>query len=117
MAIEEILEICQNWKGVTKDIKWDDHLCLSIGDKMFAVFSPDLYPPTASIKVTEEEFESLSQKDGIRPSPYLARYNWIYLDDISLFSKNDWTHFLKQSYLLTYEKLPKNMKLEIQSAG
>lgn len=115
MSIEEIIQICHKWKGVTQDIKWENHLCLNVGGKMFAITSPDLFPPTASIKVSDEDFETLIQRDGILPAPYLARYKWIHLDDIDLFSKKEWTYYLTQSYQLTFQKLPKKIRAEFES--
>ena len=39
MEIEDIEKICKSFKGVTEDIKWEDHLCFSVGEKMFVVSS------------------------------------------------------------------------------
>ena len=41
MTVEELREIALKLTGVTEDIKWQDHLCFSVGNKMFLVTSPD----------------------------------------------------------------------------
>ncbi len=113
MSIEDLQKLCKTFKGVTEDIKWDDHLCFNIGGKMFLVTSPDSVPVSASFQVTAEEFEELSNKEGFIPAPYLAKYKWVHLDDISRLSKKQWQHYAKQSYELKAAKLPKKLKTEI----
>lgn len=110
MTVEEIQTICKKLKGVKEDIKWEDHLCFNVGDKMFLVTSPDSVPVSASFKVTDEEFEILSAKTGFMPAPYLARYKWVHLDDIKRLSKKQWEYYAKQSYGLIAGKLPGKTK-------
>jgi predicted DNA-binding protein (MmcQ/YjbR family) len=105
MTIEEIQKICVKFKGVTEDIKWENHLCFNIGGKMFLVTAPDHVPPTASIKVSDEDFETLPSREGIIPAPYMARHKWVYLDSINRFSKKEWEAFIKQAYTLVASKL------------
>jgi predicted DNA-binding protein (MmcQ/YjbR family) len=44
------------------------------------------------------------------PAPYLARYKWIYVDDINRLSTKDWEHYVEQSYKLIKSKLPKKIR-------
>lgn len=113
MTIEDLQALCKTLKGVTEDIKWQDHLCFNIGGKMFLISSPDAVPVSASFQVSPEEFDELSQRDGFMPAPYLAKYKWVHLDDITRLSKKQWQHFIKQSYDLKAAKLPKKIKTEL----
>jgi predicted DNA-binding protein (MmcQ/YjbR family) len=106
MTIEEIQKICDSLKGVTQDIKWENHLCFNIGGKMFLVTAPDSVPPSASLKVSDEDFESLPLREGIIPAPYMARHKWIKLDSINSFSKKEWQQYIKQAYEIVASKLP-----------
>ncbi|AXY78103.1 hypothetical protein D3H65_30730 [Paraflavitalea soli] len=110
MTIEGIQSICQQFKGMTEDIKWENHLCFNVGDKMFLVTSPDMVPVTASFKVSDEEFDEVSSRTGFKPAPYLARYKWVYVDDINRLNKKEWTYFAQQAYTLTAAKLPAKTK-------
>ncbi|MDP2386242.1 MAG: MmcQ/YjbR family DNA-binding protein [Bacteroidota bacterium] len=110
MTIEDLQSICKPLKGVTQDIKWEDHLCFNVGEKMFLVISPDTVPVSASFKVSDEEFEELSAKKGFMPAPYLARYKWVHLDNISRLSKKQWEKYISQSYYLIASKLPSKTK-------
>ena len=113
MTIEELQKICKKFKGMTEDIKWENHLCFNVGEKMFLVTSPDAVPNSASFKVSDEEFEELSQKEGFIPAPYLSRYKWVHLDDINRLSKKQWEHYAQQSYQLIAVKLPAKIKKQI----
>jgi len=113
MTVEELQAICKKFKGVTEDIKWENHLCFNVGGKMFLVTAPDSIPVSASFKVSEEEFDELSVKKGFMPAPYLARYKWVHLDDIKRLSKKQWEAYAKQAYELIASKLPAKTKKEI----
>ena len=115
MEIEDLQEICNDLIGTTTDIKWEDHLCFNVGAKMYLVTSPDKIPHSASFKVTEQDFHLLCEKDGFSPAPYLARYKWVYVDDINRLDKNEWKKLVTQSYQLIYNKLPAKVKKEIQA--
>lgn len=113
MTIEEIQTICNSFAGVTTDIKWEDHLCFNIGGKMFLVTAPDSVPQTASFKAADEDFEQLTEREGIIPAPYMARYKWVFVDDISRLNKKEWEKYLNLSYRLIHDKLPAKVRKEI----
>ena len=114
MSLEEIQEICQQFRAVTQDIKWGSALCFSVGSKMFLLTSPDAVPVSASFKVTAEDFELLTARPGLRPAPYLARNNWVQVEDISILSKKEWIHYLRQSYELVAGRLPAKLKKQLR---
>jgi predicted DNA-binding protein (MmcQ/YjbR family) len=95
--------------AVTEDVKWGHDLCFSIGNKMFLVIGLDNSPTTSSFKVTDEEFEEMSSRDGFIPAPYLARYKWVHTDNINRLTKKEWQYYIKQSYELIKSKLPKKI--------
>lgn len=113
MSIEALQAICRQLKGVTEDIKWEDHLCFNIGDKLFLVTAPDHLPVTASFKVSEKDFGELTAKEGFIPAPYLARYKWVRVDDISRLGKKQWEYYIRQSYELIAAGLPAKIKKQI----
>lgn len=115
MTIDQIQEICKKLPQVTEEIKWETHLCYCVGEKIFIITSPDSSPVSASFKVSHEDFAALSERDGFKPAPYLARYKWIYIDNISRLSRKEWEGYLTTAYKLVVAKLPsktrKKMKL------
>lgn len=113
MTIDDLKQICEALPGTTQDVKWEDHLCFSVGGKMYLVTSPDSVPHTASFKAGDEEFEKLSAMEGFMPAPYMARHKWVLADDISRLSKRDWEKYIPASYALVYARLPAKIKKEI----
>ena len=110
MNIEDLRRICLALPHVTEDIKWGHDLVFSIGGKMFCVIGVDSSPVSASFKVTDDEFDEMSTRPGFKPAPYVAKYKWVYLDDISTMKTAEWKKYAKQSYELVKEKLPVKIK-------
>ncbi len=104
MTLEAIQKICKSFPDVTEDIKWGDHLCFNTGGKMFLITSPDLSPITASFKTSEEKFIELTEREGFKPAPYLAKHKWVFVDDISRMSSRQWKELLELSYTLVKAK-------------
>jgi len=113
--LEDIQSLCEKLKGTTTDIKWEDHLCFNVGDKMYLITSPDRFPISASFKATEEDFELLCERQGFIPAPYLARYRWVHLDDISRLSALEWEKYILSSYQLVVNKLPASVKKNLRA--
>ena len=109
MDIEKIQQICSSLPAVTEDIKWEHDLVFSIGTKMFCVLGIDEIPVSAALKVRDDEFEEMCERDGFMPAPYVAKYKWIKIDNIERLTKNEWKHFINQSYNLVKSKLPGKM--------
>lgn len=105
MDLSEIREYCLSKAGVTEDIKWEHHLCFSVGGKMFLITSPDDVPVSASVKVNDEDFPRLCSRAGFRPAPHLGRYHWIFVDDISRFSTKEWKRVIDEAFRLIAAKL------------
>lgn len=113
MNTEEIRKLCSSLPGVTEDIKWGHDLVFSVGEKMFCVVGLDQVPVSASFKVTDEEFDEMSGRKGFKPAPYVAKYKWVFTDDIKNMSKTEWKKYVRQSYELVKSKLPAKVKKQI----
>jgi predicted DNA-binding protein (MmcQ/YjbR family) len=110
MNVEDIQTICSKMPQVTEDIKWGHDLVFSIAGKMFCVVGLDQNPTTASFKVTDEEFEDMCNRPGFKPAPYVAKYKWVFIDDINKMKMTSWKQYLKQSYDLVKDKLSGKLK-------
>jgi predicted DNA-binding protein (MmcQ/YjbR family) len=113
MNLELLEEICSKLIGTTTDIKWGNDLCFLIGEKMYCVAGLD--PPlSVSLKVQQEEFNELTNREGIIPAPYLARYSWILIKDMNSFDQLKWQHYIEQSYDMIFNKLSKKTQEAIR---
>ena len=106
MNLDFLQQLCNNWPGVTTDVKWGNDFVFSVAEKMFCVCS--LEPPLKiGFKVGDEEFEELSVRDGFMPAPYMARNKWVLVTNPGKVNRNEWEQFVKHSYELVKSKLPK----------
>lgn len=113
MTIDTLQTICQRLPFVTENIKLGVHLCFNVGGKTFLFTHPDGVPPSASFKVPDEDFEQVSSKEGLEPQPYIGRYKWVLVRNISSLTVKEWEFYITQSYALIAAKLPAKMKKEI----
>ncbi|MEM7103627.1 MAG: MmcQ/YjbR family DNA-binding protein [Bacteroidota bacterium] len=113
MNLEEIRDYCLTFKGVGESIKWDNHLCFEVGEKMFTILNLDGVP-SISLKVTPEEYEELLGSEQFISAPYLGRYKWVYMADYNTISKTDLFKYIRQSYELIRMKLPKKVRDQLQ---
>jgi predicted DNA-binding protein (MmcQ/YjbR family) len=110
MNVDNIQVLCKKMKAVTEDIKWGNDLVFSVGGKMFCVVGLEQSPATASFKVKEEEFDEMCSREGFKPAPYVAKYKWVWMDNIDRLNKKEWEHYILQSYELVKDKLPLKLK-------
>jgi predicted DNA-binding protein (MmcQ/YjbR family) len=112
MNVEALRKICSSLPAVTEDIKWGNDLVFSVGDKMFCVAS--LEPPfSCSFKVSDDEFDELSNQNGFIPAPYMARAKWVLVTDETKLAKKEWEQYVKQSYELITRKLTKKLRAKL----
>jgi predicted DNA-binding protein (MmcQ/YjbR family) len=115
MTVDDIRNISRAFQSVTEDIKWGNDLVFSVGGKMFCVVGPDHSPTSASFKATDDEFDEVSSRPGFSPAPYVAKYKWVLIEDISKMKRADWEHYIGHSYRLVREKLPAKIKRQLES--
>ncbi|HEX6915929.1 MAG TPA: MmcQ/YjbR family DNA-binding protein [Chitinophagaceae bacterium] len=107
MDVENIRDICKVFPGVTEDIKWEHHLCFCVAEKMFLMLGLDETPVTASLKVSDEDFDEISGRAGFKPAPYMARNKWVWVDDINRMDKKEWQLRARNAYEIIRSRLPK----------
>src|SRR6478735_9408290 len=98
MDTEQLRAFCLALPGVTEDIKWGNDLCFLINEKMFCVTGLNSSPLMISLKVTDDEFDELTAKNGVIPAPYVARYQWILIQDTNVVSPKQLETLIRQSY-------------------
>src|SRR5258705_10705355 len=117
MDHESVRVYCLSLPHVTEDVQWGADLLFRIGNKMFAVLSlepgpdykKDKSPHCMSFKCTPEKFAELTERKGIVPAPYVARYHWVALESFGALKDSELKPLLKTSYDLVRSKLPKKV--------
>jgi predicted DNA-binding protein (MmcQ/YjbR family) len=109
---DPVLEFCRSLPGVTEDVKWDNDLVFSVGKKMFVVFGlPDNEP--IGFKVDPALFGTITQKEGIRPAPYMAHHSWVQVATRDVLPDEELRGLIRQSYELVAQKLSKKLRAQL----
>jgi predicted DNA-binding protein (MmcQ/YjbR family) len=109
MNIEQLREFCLSMPHATEDVKWGADLCFCVGENMFAVTGLDS-SGEVSFKCTPEKFAELTERDGIIPAPYVARYHWVRVEKRDELAETELKDLISKSYQLVFEKLPHKIR-------
>jgi len=113
MDIDSFRNFCLGLPHTTEDVKWENDLTFLIGGKMFAVAALEPSSVVVSFKCTPEDFARLTEKEGVVPAPYLARYDWVALEDFEAIEDPELETLIKRSYELIFDKLPAPVRKEL----
>jgi predicted DNA-binding protein (MmcQ/YjbR family) len=116
MNIEQLRKFCLAFPGATEDVKWGNDLCFCVGAKMFCVTGVDSMDRGISVKCTPDVFAELTERNGIIPAHYVARYHWITIEDLKAVTNAELKQLITQSYQLVFDKLPPKIKKTISNA-
>ena len=111
MNLDDLRKLCLSFPGATEGIKWEDHICFMVAEKMFCITGEW---GGVSLKVTPEQFEELTERDGIVPTPYMARNMWVNIQQYNKLKPKEWAFYVRQSYDLIRSKLPKKVQAALK---
>ena len=118
MDAESVRQFCLSLPHVTEDVQWGGDLLFRIGNKMFAVVSLEAASDhRMSFKSTPEEFAELTEREGIVPAPYVARYHWVALERFDALPERELKELLRNAYTLIREKLPRKTRAHLESTA
>src|SRR6266571_9209762 len=110
MDIESIREYCLSLPHATERVQWGNDLLFCVGEKMFTVLALDTsYGHVMSFKCTPEQFAELTERNGIVPAPYVARYHWVALERFDALKDSELKSLIKNSYEMVLAKLPRKI--------
>lgn len=113
MNIEQLRKFCLALPGTTEDVKWGNDLCFCIGGKMFTVTAVVSSDGGVSVKTTPQKFAELTERQGIIPAHYVARYHWITIEELDAVTPSELKDLIRESYKLVFDKLPAKAKKSI----
>ena len=115
MDIEAIRRYCLTFPHATENVQWGADLCFKVDGKLFAVAAMEPGSVRLCFKCTSESFAELCERPGIRPAPYMARAQWVALEQFNTLPDSELREAIAQSYRLVWERLPKRRRLELQN--
>jgi predicted DNA-binding protein (MmcQ/YjbR family) len=116
MNIEDIRQICLALPHATEIVQWGSDLVFKVAGKMFAVMPTEVAPVQLSFKCTPENFVELCERPGVIPAPYMARAQWVALEQLAAIPDGELGELLAESHRLVWEKLPKKTREQLASA-
>ena len=110
MDVDWLRELCLSFPGVTEQIQWGNDLLFKVGGRMFAITPLEPAPVWLSFKASPEKFAELTERPNIIPAPYLARAQWVALENKEALLPEELARLLRDSYEMILAKLPKKTR-------
>lgn len=95
--------------------QWGECLVYKVGGKMFLILSLDAETIDGVVfKCTPDEFDELTEVDGITQAPYCAKRHWVRVEDLAALSPAQLNQRIRRSYDLVVAKLTKKLRTELR---
>ena len=99
----------------TSVVKQWGGLVFKVVDKVFLMLILDGEVLGSVIfKCTTEEFDELTQIDGIGQAPYCAKRMWVKVEDLAVLPEKELQARIRHSYDLVAAKLPKKVQATLK---
>jgi predicted DNA-binding protein (MmcQ/YjbR family) len=90
-------------------------LVFKVAEKAFLVVGLDGETiEGVTFKCTPEEFDLLTENDGIGQAPYFAKRHWVRVQDLGAISQAELEQRIRRSYDLIVAKLPKKIQVTLR---
>src|SRR5882762_3472871 len=97
--------------------QWGECLVFKVVGKMFLLIALDAGVIDGVIfKCTPEEFDGLTDLDGVIQAPYCAKRHWVRVGDLAVLPEKELSALIRHSYDLVVAKLPKKVQAVISPA-
>src|SRR5439155_5828674 len=116
MNAETIRAMLLKLPHVAETMQWGANLVFwvadkSIGGKMFALVNLDDSSHGAiSYAAGPERFAELTEMEGIRPAPYLARAHWVAVERWDVVRPAEWQRELEAAHAIVAAKLTRRTR-------
>jgi predicted DNA-binding protein (MmcQ/YjbR family) len=114
MNVDSVRGYCLSFPHARENLQWGETLCFKVDGKIFALLSLASVPPTLCFKCTPEKFAELCEQEGIRPAPYLGRYNWVLLEWLDALRDDELEDLIRQSYEMVLAKSKSKAKTRVK---
>jgi len=117
MNIEELRNFCLSFNGVEETTPFGpDTLVFKVMGKMFALVSLDETPLRCNVKCDPEQVEDLRATfTGVIPGYHMNKQHWNTLVFDGSFSDSDAHRWVRDSYDLIVNSLPKRLQSELDA--
>ena len=117
MDIDALRHYCLSFPHTTENVQWGCDLCLKVDGKLFAVTPLEPARVRLSFKCSPENFAELCERPGVKPAPYMARAQWVALEQLNTLPDSELRALLAEAYRLVWERLPQKRRAELESGA
>jgi predicted DNA-binding protein (MmcQ/YjbR family) len=97
--------------------QWGECLVFKVAGKMFLILVLDAETIDGVVfKCTPDEFDELTDIDGITQAPYCAKRHWVRVGDLDALPAAELERCIRHSYDLVVTKLPKKVQATLRDA-
>lgn len=114
MDIDALRSYCLAFPHTTENVQWGHDLCFKVDAKLFTVTCLEAGPVRLSFKCTHETFAELCEREGVIPAPYMARAQWVALEQLNTLPDAELRELIAESYRLVWERIPQKRRSELE---
>lgn len=115
MRLEALRKFALSLPGTTFVSQWGG-LVFKVAGKVFLMLGLEAETLDGVIfKCTPEEFDALTQIEGIRQAPYFAKRHWVLVSDLVALSPEELETRIRHSYDLVVANLPKKAQATLKA--
>ena len=116
MNIEEFRSFCLSLPGVTEEFPFDEEtLVYKVEGRIFAITNLGFFE-SINLKCDPEKAVELREKyEEVQPGFHMNKKHWNTVTIEGTVSKKLLIRWIKDSYSLVVEKLPKSVKIQLQT--
>ncbi len=98
--------------------QWGECLVFKVAGKMFFLIALDADVIAGVIfKCTPDEFDDLTEIDGVTQAPYCAKRHWVRVGDLAALPEKELQGRIRRSFDLVVAKLPKKVQATLANGG
>ena len=111
MRLERLRTFALSLPHTTWVKQWGECLVYKVAGKMFLIIALDgATAESVVFKCTPDEFDGLTEIDGVTQAPYCAKRHWVRVGDLDALPASELERHIRRSYTLVIEKLPKKIQ-------
>jgi predicted DNA-binding protein (MmcQ/YjbR family) len=95
--------------------QWGENFVFKVAAKMFLIVGLDgALAESVIFKCTPDEFDALTEIDGVGQAPYCAKRHWVRVADLGALPAAELERLIRRSYDLVVAKLPKKIRATLR---
>lgn len=115
MRLQALRDFALSLPHTTWTKQWGECLVFKVAGKMFLIIALEAETIDGVVfKCTPDEFDGLTEVDGVAQAPYCAKRHWVRVSDLLALPAPELERRIRRSYELVVAKLPKKVQATLR---